>query len=331
MKNRVFHQWLQHQLWNQRIQKRVIHVGFQNERTGKANALNFHVPLHKVQLLPQRNELVSGNAAAQDVRKIGGDGGNFRGLMNLAHPFDGVQRVIEEVRIQLGLHHANLCGVQLPLLAEGIRQILPQTLGHPVEPSGELAHFVGAVIVDLNVQIALLHLPHGAVQCANRLKQLAAEPHGDDYAQSQTQENGKPCHQMQEAGHPLGQGLWLLQDQIELRMRLLNHIVIICASLVGKRLISQQLAPQTGRQRFRGNIGRGVYLIPKGVQNQKAAGGAVLSVKQQFNMRLRHIQHHIAHRYTSISDGAGGLHTGGTFGEGGRSPIDHAAAIFCGG
>ena len=76
---------------------------------------------------------------------------DLRGLMDLAHPLDGVQRVVQEVGVELGLHHADLSLVQLPLLAQGVLQILPQALGHPVEPTGELAHLVDAAVVQLDV------------------------------------------------------------------------------------------------------------------------------------------------------------------------------------
>ena len=44
-------------------------------------------------------------------------------LKDLAHPLDGVQRVVQEVGVELGLHHADLSLVQLPLLAQA--RLLP--------------------------------------------------------------------------------------------------------------------------------------------------------------------------------------------------------------
>ena len=323
VQNGVFHQRLEHQLRHRHVPQRLVHLHRQGERAGKADVLDLHVPLHKAQLLPQRDQLIGGDAAAQDVGKVGGDGGDLRGLMDLAHPLDGVQRVVQEVGVELGLHHADLSLVQLPLLAQGVLQILPQALGHPVEPTGELAHLVDAAVVQLDVQVALLHLAHGAVEGADRLKELAAEAHGRQHAQPQAQQQGKPRHQIHQFGGALGHGLGLLEHQTEAGARLLPDEVIISAVAVGEGLSGQKLAAQAGGQRLGGEVGRGVHLIPEGVQQQKAAGGGVLPVEKRGELGGGDVRHHVSQRNAAPPDGAGRLNAGGAFGR--CAAVDHAA------
>lgn len=137
-------------------------------------------------------------------------------------------------------------------------------------------------IVQLDVQVALLHLAHGAVEGADRLKELAAEAHGRQHAQPQAQQHGKPRHQIHQFGGALGHGLGLLEHQTEAGARLLPDEVIISAVAVGEGLSGQKLAAQAGRPAsWRGGRTRRYILIPEGVQQQKAAGGGVLAVEKR--------------------------------------------------
>ena len=81
----------------------IIHGNYDG---GRHVSLYLDVAVERSQLLAERHKFAAGDAAAQDVREVGGDGRDLGDLVYLAHPFDGVERVVEEVRIQLGLQVA---------------------------------------------------------------------------------------------------------------------------------------------------------------------------------------------------------------------------------
>ena len=116
----VFNDGLEHELRHQHIQRQVLHVLYERKFPRETDALYLDVAVERSQLLAERHKFAAGDAAAQDVREVGGDGRDLGDLVYLAHPFDGVERVVEEVRIQLGLHHAYLCVAQFLAAAEDV-------------------------------------------------------------------------------------------------------------------------------------------------------------------------------------------------------------------
>ncbi len=115
------HQRLEHQLRHRHVPQRLVHLHRQGERARKSGCSG-----SSTYRSTRRSSCRRGTSSSAEMllrrmsARFGGDGGDLRGLMDLAHPLDGVQRVVTGSGVELGLHHADLSLVQLPLLAQGV-------------------------------------------------------------------------------------------------------------------------------------------------------------------------------------------------------------------
>ena len=211
MDDSVLHQRLEHQLGYPHIQQGIVHFRPVRKLPGKADFLNLHIPLQQPQLFLQTDELVGGDAAPQDLRQVGGNRGYLRNSVDLPHPLQCVQGVVQKVGVQLSLHHTDLGVAKLLLLADGLRQVRFQPLSHPVEAARQLAQLINACDIHPHIQVAALYRFHGAVEPADRPEQLAAEAHGNHQAQSQTQYNRNRRHHVQKPHDPVRHGFRLAE------------------------------------------------------------------------------------------------------------------------
>ena len=177
--------------------------------------MNFHVPLQNFYLPVEGDKFLRGDAKAQNVRQIGGHEGHLGDLVDFADPLHGVQGVAEKVGVQLGLEHADLGLVQLPLVFHQLLLVVLQGHQHAVEALGQLSQLVVPVGRDVYIQIVVGYLANGAVQPLDGVEHLPA--------QTQSHENGN-YHAHQGAAHGdggqktpggLGQSLGALKNGIQ--------------------------------------------------------------------------------------------------------------------
>ena len=169
-----------------------------------------------------------------------------------------------------------------------------------------MGHLVGAPGLHPGVQIASLHLLHGAVERTDGCKKLTAHAHGDGGAQAQAQQDGHSGHQIQQAHDPSGQGFWLLENQAEAAGAAGPDVIGVLSTPV-QRQAGEQPLPQDGSQPSVPQTGGGVHLVPEGVQHQYAAGGACPLLKEPLEVPLGQVQDHIAHHPLPLPNRAGGL------------------------
>ena len=197
--------------------------------------------------------------------------------MDLPHPLQCVQGVVQKVGVQLSLHHTDLGVAKLLLLADGLRQVRFQPLSHPVEAARQLAQLINACDIHPHIQVAALYRFHGAVEPADRPEQLAAEAHGNHQAQSQTQYNRNRRHHVQKPHDPVRHGFRLAEQQIKARGLLPGHMIDLVS--LGQALPRQQTVPQNRDKVSLTDRGRQIYLIPISVQHDHIAVGTAFSVK----------------------------------------------------
>lgn len=78
------------------------------------------------------------------------------------------------MRIQLGLHHAQLRLVELSLPGHGTGEVGLVFIGHMVEAVGQTPQLVFPAGVQMNVKIAFAYLAHGLVQLPDRTEEMSA-------------------------------------------------------------------------------------------------------------------------------------------------------------
>ena len=111
------------------------------------------------------------------------------------------------------LHHAHPGRPQLPLLAQGVVEVLLQALGHAIEAPGELGQFVAAPQLGAGVEVPLLHPAHGIVKGLHRLGNPTGHAHGEPEAQQQAQGDGAQGDAVQQLPGLARQGLFLEQNE----------------------------------------------------------------------------------------------------------------------
>ena len=208
--------------------------------------------------------------------------------------------------VQLGLQHPQLRLVQLPLALDGALQILAVLLGHAVEAGGQPAQLIGAVQIQLDIVIALLHLPHGVVQRVDRPGQGAAEPPRGHGAQHQTQKAQRAAYQIQGAQHPPRVDAGLLEQQREAAGAFggVEHAVV--ALVAGELLTGQQLAAQRGHGTAGLHCAGVIHRAPRAVQHQQIVGGSHDAVKQPGEAAALHADGDIAQQLAAVAgDGPG--------------------------
>ena len=183
--HRVFHNRLKHQLGHHAAHQRVVHLDFAGEAILKANELNVYVSFQQLKLLPERHKLVAGDARAQNLRQILRQRRHLRHAVRHAHPFHRIQRVIEEMRVELRLHHADARIVQLLLALHRAPEVQFTFRHHLVEADRQLPQLALAARHDARAEFAQLHPLHRRRHLPNRARHLPAEHQRAPQAQQQ--------------------------------------------------------------------------------------------------------------------------------------------------
>ena len=166
----VFHNWLNDQFRNHTVCKLLRKLVIETEFPLKTDLLYLRVAVYKLQLLLQGDKLGVGYAGPQNLRQLCRQGGDLRDVVRLGDPFHRIQCIVQEMGIQLGLHHC----VQLLLLADLHFHIGLQLRRHGVEAAGQLAKLIIPRGNDPRVEISVLHLVHGLIQALDRTRQMVA-------------------------------------------------------------------------------------------------------------------------------------------------------------
>ena len=284
----------------------LVHVDLADEPILKADLLNIQVLPDKLQLVLQRDQLTAGDTRPQQRRQIGRHGGDLGDVVGHAQPLHAVQRVVEEVGVQLCLQHPQLRLVQLLLPLDGALQILPVLLGHAVEAGGQTPQLIGAVQIELGIIVATLHLPHGVVQRIDGPGQVAAEPPRGHGAQRQTQKAQRRAYQIQGAQHLSRIDAGLLEQQGKASGAGGGIERAVVAGSAGEPLPRQQLTTQGGHSAVR-LYGAGVVDgAPRAVQHQQIVGGRHQTVKELGKAVTVHAGSDIAQQLPAVGgDGAG--------------------------
>ena len=280
MDDGVLHQGLQHHLGHDTVLVPLVHIDLAHEPILEPDLLNVQILPHQLQLILQGDQLAAGDTGPQQRRQIRGHIGDLRDVVGHTQPFHAVQRVVEEVGVQLSLQHPQLRLRQLPLPLDGPLQILAVLLGHAVEAGGQTPQLVGAVQIQLHIVVAPLRLPHGVVQRVHRLGEVPAEPPRRHGAQPQTQDAQRRTHQIQRPQHLSRVDAGLLEQQGEARRAVGGIKGAVVALVAGELLTGQQLAAQR-RHRAVGLHRAGVvHRAPRAVQHQQVVGGGHHAVKE---------------------------------------------------
>ena len=305
MDDGVLHQGLQHHLGHDAVLEPLVHVDLAHEPVLEPDLLDVQVLPHQLQLVLQRDQLAAGDAGPQQRRQIRGHIRDLGDVVGHAQPLHAVQRVVQEVGVQLGLQHPQLRLVQLPLALDGALQILAVFLGHAVEAGGQTPKLIGAVQIQLDVVVALLHLPHGVVQRVDGPGQIAAEPPCRHGAQRQTQKAQRAAHQIQGAQHLPRVDAGLLEQQREAGGTVGGTERAVVALAAGELLPGQQLAAQSGHGILGLHRAGVVHRAPGAVQHQQIVGGCHDAVKKPGKAAAGHTDGDVAQQLAAVArDGA---------------------------
>ena len=155
MDDGIFDDRLQHQLRHHAAHQLLRDLDLEAEGVVEAQLLDIAVAFEQLELLLQRFELAPRDASAEDLREIRAECDDFRHLMGLRHPLDGVECVIEEVRIQLCLHHPHLGFVEMLLLLHPLFHVPADPNRRLIEAIGELPELVIPRKLHMGAQISM--------------------------------------------------------------------------------------------------------------------------------------------------------------------------------
>ena len=138
----VFHDGLNDQFRNHTVCNLIRKLVIETEFPLETDLLYLRIVVHKLQFLLQGDKLGVGYAGPQNLRQLCRQGGDLRDVVRLGDPFHRIQCIVQEMGIQLGLHHCDLYFVQLLLLADLHFHIGLQLRRHGVEAAGQLAKLI---------------------------------------------------------------------------------------------------------------------------------------------------------------------------------------------
>ena len=164
-----------------------------------AHLLNGEIVAGMLQLIGNGDDVAA--PAQGDPEEPGQGGEHHRGLVGAAvlrHPHHGVQGVIEEVGIDLGLKHIQLAASLLLLLAHHVVHQVAQGGDHGAHGVAQVLHFVGAAHVEVHLLLAGLQLLDGPVQLLYR----GSDPLGQSQVHEHQQKDGEE-HDEEEEEHQL--------------------------------------------------------------------------------------------------------------------------------
>ena len=135
-----------------------------------AHLLDVHIVFRMLQLLRKRNDVLStAQADTEEARELRHHEDRFLVVLALDHPDDGIQGVVEEVRIDLRLERIHLRLSLLLLLDDDVLHQLIDPGHRTAKGPAEMLYLLGAAHIDiLRHDIAALHPLDGAVQPVQR-------------------------------------------------------------------------------------------------------------------------------------------------------------------
>ena len=162
MKDGILQKRLQGKFQNKTIQQRfLLRLYLHGDGTAVTIALYGKIILRQGKLLPDGNQKASslGNTSqklCQGSRHLG----NAGGALDVGHPFDGIQGIIQKMRIDLALEHFVL---QIFLLLFVFQPCLHQQkdiFTQIVDAPADIADFVTPFNGRIPLKIPLLHTQH---------------------------------------------------------------------------------------------------------------------------------------------------------------------------
>ena len=240
----------------------LVHIKLTDEAVAEADLLNGEVAPDQLELLLKRDVLAAGDARAQQRGEVGGQLRHLRHAAGHAEPLHAVERVVEKVRVELGLEHPQARFVQLALALHAALKVLAVLRRHAVEARREAAHFILPCAFDAHIVITALDAAHRAVELVDRLKETAAEPPGAHETEHQTQRAHQRGDEIDRPDDLRGIGLRLLQNERKAAFRAGADVVAALAVPVGERLAREQLRAQllSGKSLSDGDGERSYYV-----------------------------------------------------------------------
>ena len=284
----------------------LVHIKLTDEAVAEADLLNGEVAPDQLKLLLKRDVLAAGDARAQQRGEVGGQLRHLRHAAGHAQPLHAVERVVEKVRVELGLEHPQARFVQLALALHAALKVLAVLRRHAVEARREAAHFILPCAFDAHIVIAALDAAHRAVELVDRLKETAAEPPGAHETEHQTQRAHQRGDEVDRPDDLRGIGLRLLQDERKAAFRAGADVVAALAVPVGERFAGEQLRAQQGK----GIVGAqglgGVEQPPRRIDEQQIVRTAQQGREEGVEVGVVHAEHGIAeHRTAARGHGTG--------------------------
>ena len=189
----IFHQRLQNQFQDGMFKQSVIHINLIIQHIPVPNLLNGQIAGQMFQFLFDRNPVFSGGQGdAEKIRKCLRQMNDFLIIFLLRLPQNGIQRVIQKMRIHLCLQGAHLRLFEVLLFDPVLADQLLNAVCHPVHAGRQVPQFYGirrlrpglempailAVTVLTSMDeptLASVGVPDAPAEQVRRLATLAAE------------------------------------------------------------------------------------------------------------------------------------------------------------
>ncbi|MNC29436.1 hypothetical protein D3C75_776830 [compost metagenome] len=176
MLNAVLHQGLQGQLRHGAAQELLRHLDVIVEQLLEAELLDLQIAGEMLKLLLHRNHILLLDADPQDIAQPRHHLADLAALVLHRQYIDGLQRIEQKMRIDLGLQRLKLRQLLALLLAHHLMKQLRHPGHQAVEALCQQRHFIRSYHREPCRQIPPLHHAHEL----HRLDHLAGHPVGEE-------------------------------------------------------------------------------------------------------------------------------------------------------
>ena len=297
MQYRVLHDGLYDQLGDHTFFQSLLQLHDVRELIIETDLLDIYITVHQFQFFFQIDELSLGDTGPKDLRQSRRHGSDLRDMVGLRHPFHGIQCVIQEMRIQLCLHHGNMGSIEFLLLLHLILHALLQFVGHDIKVPGHLSQLVLSVGDDPDGKVSFLQCTHGRIHPFDRTGHISTQPGSHQNAQNDTDGQHHDQHTVHGVQYfcrkHAGTGQCSIQSTLSQRLD----------QQFSGTIYSQQL--MTNHEFFPDLLFLQITIIingsPEGVHDCYLRFGIPLIMKHFFKIFCAHADHNIAFRYTVFS------------------------------
>lgn len=132
--------------------------------------------------------------------RAGERGDHLNGLLlppGLGHPDDGIQRIVEEVRVDLRLQHLEFAAALLALLLDDVVHQMVHGGHHRAHRMAQALHLVAAGVLDLHVLPSAFQLLDGLLQAADGVGDIGGDAEVEESHQKHKEKDERQAEQEQ--------------------------------------------------------------------------------------------------------------------------------------